>query len=99
MQEAGNILQKVLLMQYADDLVFLANTPSQLESLLHSLEQTARGIRLYVNSDKTEFMCFIQNSAISLLNSKLLKLVDQFIYIGGNISSTKSDVNILIDKV
>ena len=41
---------------YADDLVLLANTPAQAESLLHSLEQTASGIGLYVNSDKTEFI-------------------------------------------
>ena len=41
---------------YADDLVLLANTPAQAESLLHSLEQAARGFCLYVNSDKTEFM-------------------------------------------
>ena len=30
------------------------------ESLLHSLEQAARGIGLYMNSDKTEFVCFKQ---------------------------------------
>ena len=45
---------------YADDLLLLANTPSQAKSLLHSLEQAARGIGLYVNLDKTEFMCFIK---------------------------------------
>ena len=41
---------------YADDLVLLANTPAEAKSLLHSLEQTARGIGLYENLDKTEFM-------------------------------------------
>ena len=39
---------------------------------------------------------FKQNEAISILNGKLLKLVHQFIYLGSNISSTKSDVNIHI---
>ena len=29
---------------YTDDLVLLANTPAQAKSLLHSLEQAARGI-------------------------------------------------------
>ena len=33
-------------------------TPAQDESLLHSLEQEAEGIGLYVNTNKTEFMCF-----------------------------------------
>ena len=33
------------------------------------------------------------------LNSKALKLVDQFIYLGSNIPSTESNVNISIGKV
>ena len=40
----------------SDDLVLLANTPAQSRSLLHSLEQAARDVSLYVNSDKTEFI-------------------------------------------
>ena len=40
---------------YADDLAFLENTPIQAEILLHSLEQTAAGIGLHVNADKTEY--------------------------------------------
>ena len=43
---------------YTDDIVLLANTPTQAESLLHNLEQAAEGIRLYMNADKTEYMCF-----------------------------------------
>ena len=42
---------------YTNDLAFLANTLSPVESQLHDLEQVARGIGLYVYSDKTEFMC------------------------------------------
>ena len=34
------------------------------------MAQAARGIGLYVNSNKTEFMCFKQDGAISTLNSK-----------------------------
>ena len=37
----------------------------QLESLLHNLELAARGIILYKNSDKTEFMCYDMCGAIS----------------------------------
>ena len=44
-------------------------------------------------------MCFIQDGAISSLNSKSLKLIDQFIYLGTNTSSTESDVKICIEKV
>ena len=34
-----------------DDLVILANTPTEAESLLHSLEQRPRGIGFCVNAD------------------------------------------------
>ena len=39
-----------------DNLAFLANAPTQAESLLNSLEQAAGGIGLHVNADKTEYM-------------------------------------------
>ena len=39
----------------ADDLRFLANTPTQAESLLHVLEQETGVIGLYVNANKTEY--------------------------------------------
>ena len=38
-----------------------------------------------VNLVQTEIMCFNQHVIISSLNSKPLKLVDQFIYLGNNI--------------
>ena len=44
---------------YIDDLTLLANTSAQVESLLHSLEQAAKGISLYVNSDTTYVYVYI----------------------------------------
>ena len=83
---------------YTDTLALLENTSSQAESLLHSLEQAAGDIGFYMNSDKTEFMCFNQDVTISSLNSKPLKLVDLLIYLGSNILSTESDVSKYICK-
>ena len=51
---------------YADDKALLANTPTQAESLPHSLEQAAGCINLYVNPHKTEYMCFNQKGMVSL---------------------------------
>ena len=62
----------------ADDIALLANTPAQVESLLHSLERTAASIGLHINADKTEYMCFNQTGNISTLNGSSLKLVDKF---------------------
>ena len=74
---------------------WLPSTPAQPESLLPSLEQAARGFAHYMNADKTEFISF---KAISTLNDKPMKLVNQFTYLRNNISSTESDVNLLIGK-
>ena len=61
---------------YADDIVILANTPNQAETLLHSLERATAGIGLHVNAHKTEYMCFNQAGDISKLEGTSLKLVD-----------------------
>ena len=45
--------QTITDVDYADDIVLLANTPAQAKSLLHSLERAAGGISLHVNADKT----------------------------------------------
>ena len=70
---------------YADDIVLLANAPAQAETLLHSLERAAAGIGFHVNAHKTEYMCFNQTGDISTLNSRTLKLVDKFTYLGSSV--------------
>ena len=57
---------------YSENIVLPANTPSQAESLLHSLEWVAGDIGLHVNADKTEY-----SSDTSMLNSGSLKLVNK----------------------
>ena len=65
-----------------DNITLHANTPTQVESLLHSLEQAARGgIDLHVNANETDYMCFNQLGAISQLHSEQMKLVDKFLYL------------------
>ena len=55
-QQADNILQKLPDADYVNDLVLLANTPAQADSLLHSLGQAIGGIGLYVNANKTVYI-------------------------------------------
>ena len=43
---------------YANDIVLLANTPAQAETQLHCLEQSTPSIGFHVNAHKTEYMCF-----------------------------------------
>ena len=83
---------------YADDIALLTNTPTQAESLLHSLVREAGGIGLHVNADKTEYMCFNQTGDISPLNGGSLKLVDKFTLLGSSVSSTEKDINMRLAK-
>ena len=48
---------------------------------------------------KTEFIWFKQNNAISTLNETPQKLVEQFPYLGRDISSTETNINMRIEKV
>ena len=73
--------------------MLLANTPAQVESLLHCLERVAGGIGFHVNADKTEYMFFNQRGDIFTLDGGHLKLVDKFTYLGSSVSSTENDIN------
>ena len=64
LQEAEGTPTKTI----TDDIAFLASSPAQAETLLHSLERAAAGIGLHVNAYKTEYMCFNQTVDISTLN-------------------------------
>ena len=81
-----------------DDIVLLANTPTQAETLLLCLEWASAGIGLHVNADKTEYMCFNQRRNISTLNSSSQKLVHKFIYQGSSVLSTETDINMWLAK-
>ena len=49
--------QPITDVDYADDIALLANTPTQPESLLHSIERAAGCIGLQVNAHNTEYIC------------------------------------------
>ena len=83
---------------YTHDQMLLVNTPAQTEFQLYNLGQAAGGIGLNMNANKTEFMHFKQKRATSTLSDRSLKLVDQFPYLGNNISFTESKVNVLLAK-
>ena len=78
---------------YADDLAPLTNTPALLQGLKQAEEATDHYVIVY----KTEFM-YSKYARANSLNSKPLRLVEHFPYLGSNISSTESEVNIRIGK-
>ena len=89
--------QSITYVDYADDVADLANTPTQPETLLYSLERADSGIFCHVSADKTEYMCFIQRGLIST-NGSSRKLVGKFTYQGSRVSSTERDINKWLSK-
>ena len=53
-RSSGYPTQTITDANYTNDIVLLAITPAHTKSLLHSLQQAASGIGLYVNLGKTE---------------------------------------------
>ena len=43
-------------------------------------------------------MCLNQDGAVCWLNGKPLELVDQYMYLGSNISSTENVINLHMNK-
>ena len=84
---------------YADDIAFLANTSTKVESLLYSVEQAAGDIGFHVNTNKTDYMCFNREGPISTLNGVPQKLIDNFTYLAIRVSSTESNVRLRLIKV
>ena len=84
-----NSIETITDAHFADDLLLLTNTPAQAELLLHSQEQPAKGIGLYVNANKSEYMCFKRKGATSTLSVRPLKLVHQSTSFDSNISLTE----------
>ena len=74
--------------------VLLGNAPAQAESLEH----TAGDFGLWLNANKTEYMCFNRERVISTLNGSPLKLEKKFTCLNSSISSTESNVNIRLVK-
>ena len=90
--------QTITDVDYTDDIALLASTPAQTKTRVPSLEQSACGIGLHVNADKTEYLCFNQRDSISTLKGGRLKLVDKFTYLGSSVSSTEKDINTRLTK-
>ena len=83
---------------YVDDIELLTNTPTQVETLLHSLERAAADLGLHVNTNKTEYMCFNQRDDIYTLRGGPLKLAHKFTYLRSSVSSTEKDISTRLER-
>ena len=82
---------------FADDISLISSSLQNAQDLLLSLENAANCVGLYLNESKTEYMI---NSAktfdtfeMKTLNGYILKLVNDYKYLGSYISSSEKDFN------
>ena len=78
---------------YVNDVAFLGNTPIQAAFLQHRINPVAGSVGFFVSANYIAFKRF-QQKAFSTLNGKSLRLLDLFTYLGSNISSIESGINI-----
>ena len=83
---------------FADDIVLLANEIAQAKELLHSVENEAAKVGLHINAKKTEAMEYNQDldEIITSINNHLIKLVEDYKYLGGWMESTEQDIKVRI---
>ena len=90
--------KKITDADYADNLTLLSDNSYNAQKLFHILEQSAGFFGLHANATKTEYICYNQNGLIATLNKTPLKKVDDFVYLGSNITATEKDVLIRISE-
>ena len=92
--------KKIADTDYADDIALLTDYIKDAEATVHSVENLAKVIGLFVNATKTKFICLNQNagSGTNSLNRETIDLENDLNYLGSFIASTKKDDNIRLGE-
>ncbi|CAH2244913.1 jg7867 [Pararge aegeria aegeria] len=81
---------KLTNLRYADDTTLLAASETEMTSLLDRMEQISNAMGLFINRSKTRAMVVDRVGRLELTGSLNLEIVENFIYLGSNISATGS---------
>ena len=77
-------------LDFADDLAILSTNPGHLQQKTDRLSKYAKQTGLTINTTKTEVMAINTNTSAHItINDKILKSVDEFVYLGSLISNDK----------
>lgn len=81
-------------LDFADDIALISEQIEQAQELLNRVESEAAGVGLIANAKKTKIMAFNHNTKpeIKTSDSSTLEIVEEFLYLGSNVSSTKADI-------
>lgn len=83
-----NSAKEVVLLAYADDLVLLANTPTEVNRKLTALAEYCAKFSLTVNTSKTNIVIFRKNRCrvpfeyFNFAENEKIKVVDSYVYLG-----------------
>ncbi len=81
---------KLTNLRYADDTTLLAANESEMVALLGRMEQISEEMGLCINRSKTKLMVVDRSGRLELTGALDLEVVDNFIYLGSNISNNGS---------
>jgi len=70
-------------LRYADNIILLATSESELQELVDRLDHVSRKFSLLINVDKTKVMASDGIACHILIQNELLEQVDTFLYLDG----------------
>lgn len=77
-------------LRFADDIVILAETPKDLETMIESLDQESSRVGLEMNASKTNIMTNSRKRTITVKGNRI-EYVDSYIYLGKQVSFNKKN--------
>jgi hypothetical protein len=106
--KSGSVRTEIKLSElaFADDVVLVTNSTEEAQKLLRTIEKYAQQVGLYLNAKKTEIMICSGNmdrhkdttTPVYALDGTLIKVVDDFKYLGSWINNSMKDVNVRIGQ-
>ena len=82
---------------FVDDLALISNTLEQVQLFLLRLESAAAQVGLHINEIKTVFVSYNQPEGdLVTLKGNKLKQVEDFVYLGSWVNSSKKDIEVRI---
>ncbi|KAL0881844.1 hypothetical protein ABMA27_001620 [Loxostege sticticalis] len=84
------IFSRCIYIYFSDDIVILAETPKDLETMIESLNQESSRVGLEVNASKTNIMTNSRKRTITVKGNRI-EYVDSYIYLGKQVSFNKKN--------
>ena len=83
---------------FADDIALLVDELQQAQELLQLVENEAAKVGLHFNDPETELMSFNQEQLLCIrtIAGHIIKVVENFKYLGGRMKSTQDDIKVRI---